>query len=178
MIINVEDIRKVRPIAENVNDVKRLNPYIEEAEKLFLLPALGAKLYKKVEDAVSINNIGEPIIDNDGEIIITNLEYLFNGCYYDDDNRHCQGLKQAVGYLAYSRFVRNHNVNITAFGVVQKQGQFSEQVDEKTIIRTANDAEKIGVEYLNQCIEYINFDKCKKDKRGFKRNTKFKAIGK
>ena len=73
-----------------------------------------------------------------------------------------------MGYLVYSRFIRNQNVNATAFGIVQKQGQFSDVVDEKTIVRTANDAEKIGLEYLRQVVDYINSNLPENKKKVFK----------
>ena len=102
---------------------------------------------------------------------------LLDGCYFDSDNQHSGGLKAAMGYLVYSRFVRNQNVNATAFGIVAKRGQDSDPVDEKTIVRVSNDAEKIGLEFLRQCIDFLNFGKDKKDQRNFKPKCKFKAIG-
>lgn len=162
MITTIDSIRKVRPISENVNDEKRLIPYIEEAEKLFLIPAIGASLYKQIESNQ------------------TDFEVLFTGDFYTDEKGNEQyfaGLNDAMGYLTYSRFVRNQNVNATAFGMVTKQGQFSDPVDEKTIVRTANDAEKIGIEYLNQCIAYLkSIGKMDVYKKGVVKR-KFKAIG-
>jgi hypothetical protein len=160
--------------------MKRLVPYIEECEKLFVLPALGAKLYKQLESDILQDNNGSPITENSGSNILvggTNLTDLLDGCYYDSDTKHCEGLKKAMGYLVYSRFVRNQNVSVTAFAVVTKQGQFSEAVDEKTIVRIANDAEKIGLEYLRQCVNYLNFGKEKADQRNIKPRIKFKVIG-
>lgn len=139
MIITTEDIRAIRPIAENVNDVKRLVPYIEECEMLYLIKAIGEVIYQDI-----VNNR-------------SNHELLLNGGYYDNSTKIVAGIKKAMGYLVYSRFVRNQNVNATAFGIVAKQGQFSEAVDEKTIIRISSDAEKIGIEYLNQCVDYLKF---------------------
>jgi hypothetical protein len=159
MIINYTDIRAVRPIAENLIDEKRLAPYIDEADKLYLLPALGATLHKEIETDK------------------TTYATLLAGGYYDADTRHFAGLTQATGYLAYARFVRNQNLNITPFGVVQKQTQYSNPVDEKTIIRVANEAEKIGLEYLHQCVEYLkNEGKIDKNQK-IKTIKKFKTIG-
>jgi hypothetical protein len=172
MIIVPNDIRDVRPISENVNDTKRLVPFIEECEKLYVMPALGAKQYLTIETAIT-NSIKE----NDPVPLSDELKNLLNGCYYDSDNQHCEGLKKAMGYLAYSRIARNGSVNVTAFGLVQKTAQFSESLDEKTIVRIANDAEKIGLEYLKQCVDFLNFGKLQSDKRIFKGKTKFKAIG-
>ena len=160
MIITTEDIRAIRPIAENVNDVKRLVPYIDECEKLYLLPSVGAVQFKKIEDKS-----------------IANYSVLMDGGYYDNDTKYFVGLRAAMGYLVYSRFVRNQNVNATAFGIVVKQGQFSETVDEKTIVRTANDAEKIGLEYLRQVVDYINSNLPESEKKVFNTKSKFKIIG-
>lgn len=172
MIITPTDIRAIRPIAENVNDIKRLVPYIDECEKLFVLPALGAKQYLAIETAIT-NSTKEtnPAPLSDG------IKNLLNGCYYDSDNQHCEGLKKAMGYLVYSRFVRNQNVNVTAFAIVSKNSEFSEKVDDKTIVRISNDAEKVGLEYLKQCVDFLNFGKEQSDKRIFKGRQKFKAIG-
>jgi len=161
MITAPEDIRKVRPIAENVNDTKRLVPYIEESETLFLIPAIGPAIYK--------------ILDSEDKPDY--YEQLMSGGYYDNDTKHFPGIREAMGYLVYSRFARNQNVNATAFGLVAKQGQFSEQIDYKEKIAIANDAEKIGLEYLRQCIDYLNFGKSESDKRNYKVKSKFKVIG-
>ena len=159
MIIDFEDIRSVRPIAENLLDEKRLKPYIVEAESLYLKPVFGIALFKNIED-------------NKDEYML-----LLNGGAYNEDKSYLEGLRIAVGYLAYSRFLINNPVNVTAFGVVQKTTQYSEPVDEKTLVRASNDAKKIGEEYLRQCVEYLKFkgllDSCKP----IKVRNKFKSIG-
>lgn len=179
MIITTEDIRAIRPIAENVNDIKRLIPYIDECENLFLIPILGASLYKKLDEAALMTNSGIPIATNEVQLIYLaeNIKEIFEGCYYENDTKYHNGLKKAMGYLVYSRFVRNQNINVTAFAVVTKQGQFSETVDEKTIVRTANDAEKIGLEYLRQAVDYINSNLPESEKKVFNPKSKFKIIG-
>lgn len=172
MIITPQDIRSVRPIAENVNDEKRLIPYIEECENLFLIPKLGAKKFKEIETAIA-----ESIKELNPIALSDEMVNLLNGCFYDEDNRHSEGLKKAMGYLVYSRFVRNQNVNATAFGIVTKRADNSDPVDYKMIMIIANDAEKIGLEYLKQCVDFLNFGKEKRDQRNFKPKCKFKAIG-
>ena len=161
MIITPEDIRRIRPIAENVNDQKRLVPYIEECEKLFLLPAIGAAVYKQL----------------DSQDKPENFDVLMDGGYYDNDTKYFCGLRQAMGYLVYSRFARNQNVNATAFGFTQKNSQFSDPVDDKTVVRIANDAEKVGLGYLKGCIEYLNFGKAHDERKTFTVKSKFKSIG-
>lgn len=138
-MIQYEDIRNIRPIAENLLDLKRLKPYIEEVEKLLLMPAFGASLFRKIDEEREM--YGE----------------LYSGGYYDDGKRWFAGLSAAAGYLVYSRLVRDQSCNVTAFGVVQKVSQYSEPMDERTVVRMSNDAENIGVEYLNQCLDYLRF---------------------
>lgn len=180
MIVRPEHIRKVRPIAENVNDVKRLEPYIEECEKLYLIPAIGAERYKKLVDMFLRRNDDRVITDNANEPILVDDDYkkLLDGGFYDNDTKYFAGLYEALGYLVYSRFVRNQQVNATAFGMVMKQGQFSEPLDEKAIIRIANDAEKIGNKYLEDCIDFLNYSEkptgCERPKLNSKR---IKVIG-
>jgi hypothetical protein len=158
MITEYADIRNVRPVAENIIDEKRIRPYIEEAELLYLVPAIGASLYRDISENRQ------------------NYEPLFSGGYYDANRCHFAGLREAMGYLSYARFIRNSSVNVTAFGVVVKQGEYSQPADEKTIVRISNDAEKIGREYLSQCIHWLRFEGIMKEKRAV-RHTKFKTIG-
>ena len=50
MILNSNDLRNVRPIAENINDPARLEPYVREAETLRLVDAIGANLYRWLDE--------------------------------------------------------------------------------------------------------------------------------
>ena len=50
MIINFDDIRAIRPIADNINDTKRLKTYIDEVEELDVVPVLGARLVKIIRE--------------------------------------------------------------------------------------------------------------------------------
>jgi len=162
MIVTFEHIRKVRPIADNIDDEIRILPYMEEVEALDLIPAIGAGLYKQL---------------NNGEIEA--LDDLLNGCYFSgncgQERRH-EGLIKAVAYLSYARFVRNNQINVTAFGATLKTTQFSEPIDEKMLIRHSNEAEKIGQAYLNGVIDFLRYKGllCT-TKKIFK--NKFKAIG-
>ena len=58
MIITIDDIRKIRQIAGNIN-ADRVNIYIREAELLDIEPVIGAELYEK------LTNIGEIVLDDE-----------------------------------------------------------------------------------------------------------------
>lgn len=170
MIIKYEHIRQARPIADNIDDEKRLSPYMREVENLELIPAIGAENYRELDA-------------NFDEANPTHSHILHGGYYECVSGCQCgtqihAGLIQAVSYLTYARFARNNKVNATAFGIVTKTTQFSEPIDERTLVRHTNEAEKIGREYLRQTVEYMKCSGlicCNKGNKLFKR--KFKSIG-
>lgn len=174
MIINYDDIRAIRPIADNINDTKRLKTYIDEVEELDILPVLGARLVKIIREYNENGTVPPDTITEE------QIKSLMDGCYFTSKECgggyvHCNGLKKAAAYLVYSRFIKNNPTNVTAFGVKLKETQYSEDVDEGNIIRQSNEAYKIGTAYINQCVEYlksIGYIETKKSKR-----KKIKSIG-
>lgn len=226
MILNSNDIRNVRPIAENINDPARLEPYIREAETLRLVDAIGAKLYRWLDETdfsgpgpfqygdvtiteglvpITKNQVanldrgldetdfpdpepspyGDETITEDqvtedqglitedqgaftksqvpftedqvtkDQVTITKDQYtaVMEGGYYDGGRS--EGLKIAIAYIAYSRFIVNNPINPTAFGVRYKDGEFSTRVEDNIIIRSSNEARNIGEAYLEKAINHL-----------------------
>ena len=151
MILNSNDIRNVRPIAENINDPARLEPYIGEAETLRLVDAIGANLYKWLDET----DFSGPGPLQYGDVTITKNQYtaVMEGGYYDGGRS--EGLKIAIAYIAYSRFIVNNPINPTAFGVRYKDGEFSTRVEDNIIIRSSNEARNIGEAYLEKAINHL-----------------------
>lgn len=179
MIINSDHIRVARSMAVNI-DEKRIDTFIREVETLWVIPALSPLVYKKIEESVLMDNESHPITDNDNNLLtfthLGDYDTLLVGGYYNENQSYFAGLIQAVSYLAYSRFIKQHPINVTAFGLVGKKSEFSEPVNDAIILKASKDAEKIGLEYLNQCVEYLKFTGeigVRKPKK-----LKFKAIGK
>ena len=160
MLITTNDIRKHRPIADNLDDQRRLAMYIEEAEKIDIIPVIGAELYKDCDEHPDEH------------------ELLLNGGYYNNDKNYFAGLKAAVCLLAYARFLPNNNINITPFGVKGKIALDSNEISDKSLFRQINEARNTGLAYLQQALRYLNFadNKCEKTLQNNK--NKFKAIGK
>lgn len=166
-IITPADIRGFRPLAHNIQDAERIQPYIAEAERIDLIHAIGAKAYEQLLSTIEQGNLSEEI------------ELLLNGGFFSDCGRrkYQSGLIATISYLTYSRCVMQNGVNVTAFGVVVKKTETSEPVDERALVRAANNARNIGLEYMVQVVDYmksIGLIECKNRKRV----TKFKAIGK
>lgn len=165
MILNFNDLRNVRPIAENINDPARLEPYIREAETLRLVDAIGANLYRWLDETdfsgpgpfqygdVNITEGLVPITKN--QVTITKDQYtaVMEGGYYEGGRS--EGLKVAIAYIAYSRFIVNNPISPTAFGVRYKDGEFSTRVEDNIIIRSSNEARNIGEAYLEKAINHL-----------------------
>ncbi|MDR1347837.1 MAG: hypothetical protein LBJ63_05320 [Prevotellaceae bacterium] len=140
MLITADDIRKHRSVSLNLDDEKRLLTYIDEAEKLDIMPVIGVELYKDLHDNPQ------------------NHDLLLNGGYYDGEKRYCIGIKAADALLSYARFILNNSVNATPFGVQRKNALDSESVDDKTLYRHSNEAKNVGMAYLQQCVDFITFN--------------------
>lgn len=165
MILNFNDLRNVRPIAENINDPARLEPHIREAETLRLVDAIGANLYRWLDETdfsgpgpfqygdVNITEGLVPITKN--QVTITKDQYtaVMEGGYYEGGRS--EGLKVAIAYIAYSRFIVNNPISPTAFGVRYKDGEFSTRVEDNIIIRSSNEARNIGEAYLEKAINHL-----------------------
>lgn len=192
-IIQPDDVRKIRAISENISDWNRINPYILETETLDLLPMLGANLYEQFthDDLIKRldNNEDVQIITDSGSVLSINKElwtqfieggyYTYKQCNQREEKKYFPGLAASVSYIAYSRLLPNQNINVTAFGVVRKTTSFSDPSDEATIFRSANEAKKIGLEYMRQTIDYLKSEGYIDDQKKITNNRykKFKAIG-
>lgn len=195
MIIDADYIRKFRPVAKNI-EPDRIAIYIGEAEKLDILPAIGAEMYQRFSQLGEIVVKGKDgtmgaLLTEDGENIYalsegdleTNEFKLLNGGYYTDrcgGLRHFEGIKTALAYLAYARLVRGQAAQVTPFGVVQKVGDDSTPVDSRGIAATASDAERIGREYLAESVRFwqeSGKDDGTKPQKPAKRTRRFVAIG-
>lgn len=175
MIIDVNYIRKFRPIANNIDDNK-VEIYIAEAEKMDIIPAIGAALYQRLTNIgiITTDHPDEDIQTEEGDTISVQSEYdlpieefkLLNGGYYTDKGgckQHFEGIKAALAYLAYSRFIRNHSTNVTAYGVVAKMGEDSSPVDARTISAVAMEAARVGQEYLSGSLRFWSDTKANED---------------
>lgn len=188
MIISVDYIRKFRPIAHNISD-ERIALYITEAEHVDILPAIGADLYRKYTHLGIIKTNGSDLTTDESAVIYTQAEgdlpteeyKLLNGGYWIDTNgitHYFDGLKAALAYLAYARFLRNHSTNVTAYGVVVKTGEDSTPADARTISAAALDAQRIGEAYLTAAVQYWNYWKsCSCTSKKGAGRSRFNAIG-
>lgn len=169
MISNIDDIRRIRPVSENIDDENRMVPYLKEVELNKTLKYIGAHLYRQFDNVynnpdypnwpgvteIDFNNTAGntvTITKDQFEVILSGGYYRGCGCAKEE---HTRGLKEATVYLAYETILWNANVNITAFGAREQKLVFSNPLDEATIARAANQAQKEAYSILWGVKEYL-----------------------
>ena len=166
MLIDVKDLQSVRQMAQNIKN-ERIEIYIREAETLDILPRIGAEFYQKLSNLgdivlgeareyLLVNDDNHIAVENEGDLPINEWKFLYGGYYRDRCGvlRRMEGIKKALCYFTYARFVLQHGTNVTPFGVVSKMGDESSSVDLRTLNAVSAEARKIGEEYLSQTLAY------------------------
>ena len=125
------------------------------------MDVIGSHLYRWLDTTdFATGDTFDYITPSGTPVTITRAQYnaLMHGGYYDVPgcaSGYSQGLSAAIAYIAYARFVVNNPINVTAFGVKTKSSAYSENVSDTILIRSANDAQKIGEAYLAKCVEQL-----------------------
>ena len=138
-LVIYSDFAAYREISVNVDSAKRIDPYVVEAQELDLRPFLGDVFYQEILSSPS-----------------TYATLLDGGTYaYGDYNYTFKGLKAALVYLSYARFVNNDDVKSTPAGLKRKITNESEFLSEKTLARIVANAREIAAAYLDQCKTFL-----------------------
>lgn len=142
LLLTATDFAPYRELSPNIDDATRLNPYIAQAQQFDLKPLLGELFYQNLTDNPATT---------ENALLLSGGSYTYNG------NTYCfAGLKAALVFYAYSRFIDNQNVNITRFGVVYKNNpEVSERVDEKTLQRLVLQARDQAMGYWIECEQFL-----------------------
>lgn len=165
-LTTLDNIRKnVRPISKHLED-NRILPYIDEVEHRIIKPRIGDDLYIDLLDW--INSIDKSIFPNE-------YEMLMNGGIYDSiicgksEKRTFKGLIDAINYYVYSKILKNNDINVTRFGNVLKEDDYSSKIELNIRLTAEKDALQVADGYLSECIDFLNVTK---------NITKFKRTGK
>ena len=166
-LITFDEVSKLsRPMSIHI-DEEKINAYIRESEDIDLRGALG--------DALLLDIKENP--DQYGT--------LLDGGVYEDacGAKHVlTGLKTALAYYVYARMVKNADDNVTRFGFVNKDGDYSSRPDYQEKSMAYNDAYSVAASYLKECVAYLNANKqdypLYKGNGGIRSNlTTYKVIG-
>lgn len=134
-----EDVRRyTREVSNQVSD-KRIYTYIHESEYIDIKSAIGDALFLDLKESPE------------------KYELLLEGGVYDDcgEKKIFPGIKAALNYYTYARIVKNGDGNVTRYGFVNKESEYSSRPDVKEKIIAYNDAFSIADQYLKECVMYL-----------------------
>lgn len=164
LLINKIDIIAKRPISKSVSDSK-INPFIEDAQLLDLMPLLGEKLY--------FNLVANPANYTD---LMEAKSYLYDGQAIESP-----GLKTVLCHFAYARHIMHGSQTDTPFGLIEKNyqdGSNVSRIDKKEIYKQS---QNVAMQYWSQVEVYLNrhsntyplwrVDLCVNQRRVFKFNA-------
>lgn len=145
LLINREDFRPFRDIADNIDAARRLDTYIQEAQQHDIRPVLNA----------CGKDFFYYITQNQQNTAINKL--LEGGTYTDSDGDTIdfKGLKPAIVYYAYARFLSNQQVNVTRHGITAKTSQYSEPISGNTITRLIEEARSNAYAYMQEVEKFL-----------------------
>lgn len=129
-----------RPISTKTDEDK-LKAYIIEAEQMNIKPVLGDDLF------LSILEKGE---DDD------KVRTLLNGGTYQSDDRiySFAGLKSAISYYVYAKYLMVGDFNATRFGVMMKEDSYSSHISSSERSNAYSDTLEVANCYLQDCVAY------------------------
>ena len=145
-------------------DEERVNTYIRESEMIDLKPRLGDSVYLDIKEHPE------------------KYTELLEGCTYevDGEKKIIAGLKTALAYYAYARLVKDGTGNVTRYGYVNKESEYSSNAEFKQRMMQYDSAFVIADNYLRECLIYLDETKNElyKGRGKMKANrTMYKIIG-
>ena len=210
MIITVDDIRKYRDIAANTRQdrVEIFIRETEQLDIVPLLGVTEYDRLSEVQGTVRQFVLGRSVLGLDvlvssgfvlgsgvlghnvlgegpepGPVLTPEEKKLLEGGSWLDDCgcwHRFEGLKAAISYLTFARFIRNHPLQVTPYGVVVKEADDSSPASAQSVASVSKDSEKIGRQYLADAVTYWRSvsercGQCQKPVRASKK--KFFALG-
>lgn len=143
LLIVKEDFSPYKSLSVNLNDITKLQNYILEAQMQDIAPALGEGLYAD-------------LIAHQSD---TNYQTLLNGERYTNPQINQEiifpGLKAAIVYYSYARYIRFANITPTPSGFVTKNNDYASQISEKALSSMIQQAESSGYAYLRKVLTYL-----------------------
>lgn len=142
-VIAKSDIQSYVQLSENLAAAK-LNGPIELAHELDLKRELGAALYKAFIDGVGASTAIY--------VTLLNGESYTNSC---GDSVDYPGIKPALCWFAYVRYLEDHSTVSTARGVVLPTSEQSQPASDKAITRKIAQAREAASHYMDEVHTYL-----------------------
>jgi hypothetical protein len=169
LLITKTDFIPYRNITINMDDQKRLEPFILEAQRIDMVNLLGKRLYFDMIKHITSYNTGQSTAAANNPATTYTVttdeawfQKLLNGCAYTytwpdrtTTTKLYAGLKPVLVYLSYARFVRSDNVRSTQSGFVKKTVDFSVQISDKEIQAIASRAESDSNAFFSAAEDFM-----------------------
>lgn len=165
-LITIDEVASLARSMSTHLDKNEVETYLKESENIDLRMNLGDALFLDLKEHPE------------------NYTLLLNGGIYEDGKgrRLLTGLKSALAYYTFARVVKNKDGQVTRFGFMNKEGEYSSRVDLKEKVMAYNDAFSVADTYMKEVVSYLNLNKKKfplyKGNGGIKANrTTFRILG-
>lgn len=165
-LITTDEVATLARSMSTHMDKNEVETYIKESENIDLRMNLGDALLLDIKEHPESYTL------------------LLDGGIYEDGKgkRLLTGLKSALAYYTYARVVKNKDGQVTRFGFMNKEGEYSSRVDIKEKVMAYNDAFSIADSYIKEVVSYLSQNKDKfpfyKGNGGIKANrTTFRILG-
>lgn len=139
LLINIDDIKQYRAVSL---DQKRCDPFIVEVQENDLRPVLNDALYRDFTEKVF--STGDPMYAN-YQTLLNGGSYLINGVTIN-----YPGIKPMLCYFALSRIVMNNQINVTMYGVVQKNIDQSSPVEAGALKLMVTELRSVALSYQSR----------------------------
>lgn len=148
LLITVDDIKQYRPVSL---DQKRCDPFILEAQENDLRTILNDALYL---------DFVEKVFDT-SDAMYSHYQNLLLGCNYNLNGKtiNFPGIKPMLCYYTLSRIITNNQINITAYGVVQKVIDESTPIDSATLKMLVTELRSVAISYQSRLVEFLENNK-------------------
>ena len=140
-LITSAQLSEIKDISDNIDNVRRVDPYILQWQRTRLLPFLGAELYKALCTSPTDARFVQLLFGESGS-----AKYFF-------------GVHYAIAYGAYALLLQNQDVNVTRSGMVRKTTGYSEHLEDKQVMRLVAAANSLSDFYLIQAENWLNENK-------------------
>jgi hypothetical protein len=143
-LVTLEDMRRVRPIVQNIQRFERFEPFVKKSQLLDIRPILGVRLFTE-------------LLTSSTE---TRFQNLLNGETYTDasgNDVYFVGLKDIICLFSFGRFIEQHGINITETGAVEKNIQEATPVDYRRLDRVSRDATTEAKQYVEDLKMYLYY---------------------
>ena len=137
-------------------DNEEVEKWIDECEQLFIIPAIGGKLFSRFAS---------------GEELSEQEAMLLEGGEYEQERCGCgstyigifKGLKWALAYFVLAKMMRNDGGLLSRGGFFRHDDEHASHLDDKNNVNRYNDVMNVAENYLNGALLYwksINGEGC------------------